>query len=126
MSARFGGRAAAGRVAGVAVTDTAGIVSPAAAGEGCGGMTGGTIQAGRNMGWHGIHHACRRITIVAGSTIIDDAGMIKACRHEATGGMTDTAILIGVDMVGFLGCSETGVVTGRAVIHDAVMIEAGR
>ena len=79
-----------------------------------------------NMRRHGIHLAFRGNTIVAGSAIIDDAGMIEGCRHEAAGGMTDTAILVGVDMVGFLGCGETGVMTGRAVIHDAGMIEGGR
>ena len=78
------------------------------------------------MSRYGVRHACRRITIVAGSTIIDDAGMIEGCRHEATGGMTDTAILIGVDMVDLLGGGETGIVTGRAIIYDAVMIEACR
>ena len=123
MPPRFGGRAVAGRVAGVAIADTAGIVSPAAAGEGCGGMTGGTIQAGRYMGRYGIHHTCRRITIVAGSAIVDDAGMIEGCRYEATGIVADTTVLVSVDMFGFLGCSETSVMTGGAVIHDAGMIE---
>ena len=126
MAVRFGGRAVAGRVAGVAVTDTAGIVSPAATGKGCGGMTGGTIQAGRYMGRYSIHHACRRISIVAGSTIVDDAGMIEGCRYEATGIMTDPTVLVSVDMIGFLGCGETSVMTGGAVIHDAGVIEGSR
>ncbi len=126
MPPRFGGRAAAGRVTAVAVTGTAGIVGPAAAGEGRCGMTGGTVETGRNMGRHGIHHTRRRITIVAGSTIVDDAGMIEACRHEAAGSMTDTAILVGVDMIGFLGRGETSVMTGCAVIHDTGMIETCR
>lgn len=126
MSPRFGGRATAGRVAGIAVINTAGIVSPGSTGESCCGMAGRTVQAGLNMGRHGIHLAFRGDTIVARSTIIDDAGMIEGCRYEAAGGMTDTAILVSVDMVGFLGCGETGVMTGRAVIHDAGMIESCR
>ena len=43
------GRAAALNVTLVAVTRTAGIVSPRAANEGCRGMTEGAIQGGRNM-----------------------------------------------------------------------------
>lgn len=111
---------------GIAVTNTAGIVSPGSTGESCGGMTGGTIQAGRNVSWYGIHHACRRIPIVAGSAIVDDPGMIEGSRHEAAGGMADTAILVSVDMVGFLGCGETSIMTGGAVIYDADMIEGCR
>jgi len=126
MSSRFGGRAVAGRVTGIAVTNTAGIVSPGSAGKSCCGMAGRTIQAGRNMSWHGIHHACRRISIVAGSTIVDDAGMIEGCRYEAAGVVTDPAVLVSVDMVGFLGCGETGFMTGGAVIHDTGMIEGSR
>jgi hypothetical protein len=34
---------------GITVVDAAGIVRPAAASEGCGGMTGRTVQVGRNM-----------------------------------------------------------------------------
>lgn len=126
MPTRFGGRTAAGRVTGIAVTGTAGIVSPGAANESCCGMTGRAVQAGRDMGRHGIRLAFRSNTIVTGSTIIDDSGMIEACRHEPAGGVTDAAILVGIDMVGFLGCGETGVMAGGAVIHDAGMIEGGR
>ena len=111
---------------GIAVIYTVGIVSPGSAGESCRGMAGGTIQAGQNVIWHGIHHARRGNTIVAGSTIVDDASMIEGCRHEAAGGVTDPAILVSVDMTGFLGCGETGVMTGGAVIHDTGMIEGCR
>lgn len=111
---------------GIAVIDTAGIVRPATASEGCGSMTGGTVQAGRNMRRHGIHHARRRIAVMAGRAIVDDAGMIEGCRDEAARVMADTAILIGHDMTGFLGCRETGAVTGRAVIHDARVTKARR
>ena len=111
---------------GITVVGTAGIVRPATASEGCGGMTGGTVQTGRNMRRHGIHHACRRIAVMAGRAIVDDAGMIEGCRDEAARVMADTTILIGRDMTGFLGWCETGVVTGRAVIHDALVAEARR
>ena len=109
---------------GIAVVDTAGIVRPAAAGKACGGMTGGTVQAGRNMRRHGIHHACRRITIVARYAIVDDAGMIEGRRYEGTGSMADTTVFVGVDMVDFLWRRETGIVTGRAVIHYARVTKA--
>ena len=99
---------------------------PGSTGKSGRGMAGRTVQAGRNMGRHGIHLTFRGNTIVAGSTIINDAGMIEGCRHEAAGGMTDATILVSVDMVGLFGCGETGVMTGHAVIHDAVMIEACR
>lgn len=75
---------------------------------------------------HGIHHARRRIAVMAGRAIVDDAGMIEGCRDEAARVMADTAILIGHDMTGFLGCRETGAVTGRAVIHDARVTKARR
>lgn len=126
MPSRLGGRAVAGRVTGIAVTNTTGIVSPGSAGESCRGMAGRTIQASQNMGWQGIHHACRRIAIVTGRTIVDDASMIEGCRHEAARVMAYTTILIGRDMTGFLGCRETGAMTGRAVIHDARVAKARR
>ena len=108
---------------GITVVGTAGIVRPATASEGCGGMTGGTVQAGLNMS---IDHTLRRSAIMTGSTIVNDAGMIESCRHEATGRMADTAVLIGIDMIDFFGCGKTGFMTGRAVIHDAGMIESCR
>ena len=89
-------------------------------------MTGGTIQAGRNMRRHGIHHAFRRITIVAGYAIVNDARMIEGCRYEGTGSMADTAVLVSVDMVDFLGCRETSIVTGCAVIHYARVTKGRR
>ena len=78
------------------------------------------------MSWHGIHHACRRISIVAGSTIVDDASMIEGCRDEAARVMAYTAILVGRDMTGILGCRETGVMTGRAVIRDTRVTKTRR
>ena len=126
MPAGLGGCSARWRVASVAVADSAGVVNPGTAREGCSGVTGGTVQAGRNMGRYGIHHACRRITIMAGCAIVGDAGMIKRRRHETTGGMTDTTVLIGVDMIDFFGCSETGIMTGGAVVHDARMTKGRR
>jgi len=44
--------------------------------------------------------------------------MIEGRWHEATGGMTDTAVLVSVDMACFLGCRETGIMAGHAVIRD--------
>ena len=98
-------------MAGIAVTNTAGIMRPAATGEGRGGMTGRAIEAGRKVCGHGIRLACRRIAIVTGRTIVDDASMIEGRREEAARVMAYTAILIGRDMTGFLGCRETGAMT---------------
>ncbi len=111
MSARFGGCAAAWGVAAVAVTGTTGIVSPAAAGEGCRGMTGDAIQAGRNVRGHRIDHPRRRITVMAGDAIIDDSGMVKGGWNEATGCMADTAILVGRDVRRMFGGGKSGSVT---------------
>ena len=52
-------------VAAVAVTDTAGIVRPGAADKGCGGVTGRTVEVGRDVGGYGIYHAFRRSTVMA-------------------------------------------------------------
>ncbi len=111
MPARFGGRAAARGVTGVAVADTTGIVSPAAAGEGCRSMAGDAIQAGWNVRWNGIIHTRRRITVMAGNAIIDDSGMVKGGRNEAARCMTDSAILVGRDVRRMFGGGKSGSVT---------------
>ncbi len=80
----------------IAVSSTTGIVSPGAAYEACGGMTGMAIQRGRDVGGVGLRiHANRGTTIMTRSTIIHDAGMIKHRPDESTGVMTDTAVLVG-------------------------------
>ena len=99
-------------VTGITVVDTAGIVRPGAASEGCGGMTGRTIQAGRNMGGDSIHHALRRSAIMARSAIIRDAGVIESRRFENARIMADTAVLGSRDMAGFFRPGKTGIVTG--------------
>ena len=107
---------------GIAVTGTVGIVSPAAAGKGCSGMTGGAIQAGGNM--VGIL-AGRRDTVTR-RAVVDDTGMVKGGRDKAAWGMADPAILGGFDMIDFFGRGETGIVTGCAVIDNTVMAEGSR
>lgn len=126
MTSRFKSCTAARRVTGIAVTNTAGVVRPAAADESSGRMTGGAVQAGRNVRGYGIHHADCRIAIMTRDAIVDDAGMIEGCRNEGTGIMADTTILIGRHMIGFLRRRETSRVTGRAVIHDTRMIKGCR
>ncbi len=110
----------------LAVVGRAGIVHPAATSEGRSGMTGDTIQIGWKMGRHRVLHACRCITIVARNAIIRDAGMIESRRFEDSRVMTDTAILIGRDMIGFLRRGKPGIVTGTAVIHYARVTESRR
>jgi len=123
MASRFKGCTAARRVTGIAVTDTAGVVRPAAADESSGGMTGGAVQAGRNVRGHGIHHADCRIAIMTRDAIVDDTGMIERRRNKAAGRVTDATILIGRNMVDFFRRGETGIVTGHAIIDDTCMIE---
>lgn len=61
---------------------------------------------------YGVHHACCRIAIVTGSAVVNDTGMIEGGRYEGACVMADTAILVGLDMTGLLGCGETGAMTG--------------
>lgn len=113
-------------MASVAIIGTAGVVRPAAADEGCGSMTGGAIQAGREVGGHCIDLALGGIAIMAGLAIADDTGMVESRRDEAARSMADAAILAGFDVAGFLRCGETDGVTGGTVIDDADVIEACR
>ena len=79
----------------VAVSSTTGIMSPGAAYEACGGMTGTAIQRGRDVGGIGLRiHTNRGTTIMTRSTVVHDAGMIKHRSDEGPGIMTDTAILV--------------------------------
>jgi len=105
-------RTATRAVAGITVVDTAGIVRPGTAGEGCGGMAGGAVQAGLNVGGYSIHHAFRGSAIVTRSTVVGDAGVIESRRFEDARVMADTAILGSRDMTGFFRPGKTGVVTG--------------
>ena len=119
-------RATTWGVTGVAVTDAGGIMSPGAASEGCGGMTGGTVQAGLNVRGVRGYLTFRDITIVARNAIIGDAGMVESRRFEDASVVADTAILIGRDMSGFLRRCKPSIVTGTAVIHDAHVAEGCR
>lgn len=112
VSSGLGGRSIAGAVAGITVVDTAGVMRPAAVSEGCCGMTGGAVQAGLNMGRHGIHHTYRGSAIVTRNTIVGDAGVIESRRFEDARVMADTAILVSRDMTGFFRPGKTGIVTG--------------
>jgi hypothetical protein len=76
----------------VASADGGVIVNPGAADEGRRGMTEVAIQGGVNVVRI---HADRRHTIMTGSTIVHDAGMVKGCGNEASGIVTDAAVLIG-------------------------------
>ena len=108
---------------GITVVGTAGIVRPATASEGCGGMTGGTVQAGRNMRRHGIHHARRRIAVMARSTIVCDTGMVERCRDKAGGVMAYAAILIGWYVTVALTCRKACAMTRCTIVHDADMVK---
>jgi len=102
-------------------------MSPGAAYEACGGMTGMAIQSGRDVGGVGLSiHANRGTTIMTRSTIVHDTGMIKHRSDEGTGVMTDTAILVCWYMVTCFTGGERTIVTGSTVIHDANMIKGCR
>ena len=74
----------------VASTGTAGIVSPAAADEACGGMTEMAIQSGRDVS----AMLTGGRNPMAGRATVHDACMIEHRADESTGGMTDPAILV--------------------------------
>ena len=110
----------------LAVVGGAGIVHPAATSEGRSGMTGDTIQVGWKMVRHGVPLASRRITIVAGNAVVGDAAMIESRRFEDARVMADTAIPVSIDMVDFLGCGKTGIVTRSTIIDDARVTKGRR
>ena len=77
------------------MTATTGIVSPGTTQEGCGGMTGVTIQRGLNVGRVGFSVFARRCnTIMAGLAVINDTAMVESRPDETTGGMADATILV--------------------------------
>ncbi len=102
------------------------VVRPGSTHEGCGGMTGGAIQTGRDVRGvdFGIHAGGRNP--MARRTIIDDTGMIESCRHKATGVMTDTTILTSRNVIEFFRGGETAIMTRGAVVHDPCMIKGRR
>ena len=126
MQVRFGGCTAARRMTAIAVAGAARVVNPGTADKGRGGMAEVAIQAGRDVRRHCIRHAGGRVAVVTGSTIIDDAGMVEVCRDKAGRGMTDSAILVGRNVIGRFGRGKACVVARGAVIDDAGVIETGR
>ena len=120
MTLWLGSRAAVRTVTLVTVTDTTGIVSPRTAYEGCGRMTGMAIQSGRDVG---VMLTRCRTTIMAGRTIIDDAGMIEPGPDEASGCMADAAVLVCWYMAACFTYGICAIMTGATVIHDANMIK---
>ncbi len=116
-------RAAAIIVTLVAVPSATGIVRPGAAYEGGGGVTGAAIQSSRDVG---VMFTRCRTTIMAGDTVINDAGMIEASADKAGDGMTDATILVCWYMAGSFTYSVLAIMTGATVIHDANMIKGSR
>ena len=96
MIARFGCCTSRIIVAAVTIAGTAGIMGPATAQEGSGGMTYMAIQRSYQVWRTGFGAlANSRHTIMTGRTVIHNAGMIKYRTEEIGSVMTDTAILIG-------------------------------
>lgn len=88
----------------------------------CGGVTVGTVQCGRYMG--GRHSP--RGNAVTRRAVIGNPGMIERRGHETGRVVADAAILISRQVIAaFTGC-KSGVVAGRAVIHDTDMIKGCR
>jgi hypothetical protein len=95
MASLFRGGATTSAVTIVACIDSAGIMHPGTTHEGCGGMAGVAIQAGYKVGRVGLGILAYRCkTIMAGLTIVHDAGMIKHCTDESACVMTDATILV--------------------------------
>ncbi len=85
MTSRFKGRAAARRMACVAITGTAGIVRPGTVSESRGGMAEVAVQAGRNMRGNRVYLTGCGISIVTGLAVVGDAGMVEGRRYETAG-----------------------------------------
>ena len=83
-------------------------------------VTDGAVLSGRNMGRR---HTCRRMSIVTGSAVIDDTGMIKDGRGKTAGHMTDTAIGVRRHMIDRLSDGRHAIVARSAVGSDARVIE---
>lgn len=62
---------------------------------------------------------------MAERTVIYDTGMIKHRSGETSRYVTDAAILVSRQMIVILTGGVYAIVAGRAVIHDARMIEIG-
>ena len=111
----------------IAISNARGIVSPGAAKEGCGGMTGVAIQRRFNVGGVGFGILANRChTIMAGLAIINDAAMIESRPDETTGGMADSTILVCRYMAACFACGERAIMTRATVVHDANMIKRCR
>ena len=124
MTCWFGSRATARTVTLIAVSSTTGIVDPGTTHESCGGMAMVAIQSGRNVCGVGLGiHANRCSTIMAGRTVIDDAGMIEPGPDEASGCMTDATVLVSWYMAACFTYGIHAIMTGATVIHDANMIK---
>jgi NDP-sugar pyrophosphorylase family protein len=102
---------------------TAGIMCPGAAYEGCGGMAEVTIHRGVDV----VDVLTRRCCIiVAGFTIINDAGMVESSTDKAAGSMTNATVLIGSDMATVFSCSECAIMAGATVADDSCVIKGSR
>ncbi len=58
---------------------------------------------------------------MAGRTVIYNSRVVERGWYETTWIMADTTVLIRLHMVIFLWCGETGIVTGRTVVDNAIM-----
>ena len=83
-------------------------------------MTGAAIQSGCDVDV--MFARCRR-AIMAGRTVINDAGMIEASADKASGCMTDATILVCWYMAGSFTYSVLAIMTGATVVYDASMIK---
>ena len=65
------------------------------------------------------------MTGIAASTA-GHSTMIEGCRYESTGGMTNTTILVGHNMIGSFTGGEGSVMAGLTIIHNTNMIKRSR
>ena len=63
---------------------------------------------------------------MTGSAVVDYPGMIEGGRDKTIRIMTNSAVLVGRDMIARFGFGQTGVVTGSTVIDDADVVKCCR
>ena len=63
---------------------------------------------------------------MAGSTVLNNARMVKSCRNKAADVVADATVLIGGKMATAFPGSKSGIVTGGAIVDNASVREARR
>ena len=62
---------------------------------------------------------------MAGTAVIQDARMVKACRYKAGGIMTYAAVKVSGYVISVLAACGGAVVAGSAIVNNALMVKGG-